>query len=70
MTDWKTKYGMAPWMIKIEPNQNNGLVKKSSGDCFQIRSVSEERFIKKLGTVNSNVMEEIKIGLKTVLYID
>jgi mRNA interferase MazF len=49
ITDWRDKYEIAPWMIKIIPDKSNGLKKISSADCFQVRSVSQERFVKKLG---------------------
>ncbi len=52
ITDWKDKYAIAPWMIKLSPNKTNGLSKDSAADCFQIRSVSEDRLIKKIGTIN------------------
>jgi mRNA interferase MazF len=63
ITDWKDHYSVAPWMVKIEPNKTNGLIKISSIDCFQIRSVSEERLIRYLGKIESEelikVQEEI-----------
>ncbi|MCC7400874.1 MAG: type II toxin-antitoxin system PemK/MazF family toxin [Chitinophagaceae bacterium] len=46
VTDWKDRYSIAPWMIKIEPTSLNSLTKVSAADCFQVRSVSQERFIK------------------------
>jgi mRNA interferase MazF len=52
LTDWKEKYEVADWMVKIEPNNQNNLTKNSAADCFQIRSVSKDRFIKKVGKVN------------------
>ena len=70
LTDWKDKYEIAPWMIKIEPNSKNGLTKNSSADCFQIRSISEQRFVKRLGKISSSDLEEIKIGLSKVLSIE
>ncbi|WP_339795269.1 type II toxin-antitoxin system PemK/MazF family toxin [uncultured Imperialibacter sp.] len=30
VTDWKEKYAIAPWMVKIEPNSSNGLLKDSA----------------------------------------
>jgi mRNA interferase MazF len=51
ITDWKDHYSIAPWMVKIEPAIDNGLVKTSSIDCFQIRSVSEKRLVKQLGKI-------------------
>lgn len=61
ITDWKENYSIAPWMIKIEPSSQNGLTKASSIDCFQIRSVSESRFVKKLGTVDADIHEKINL---------
>jgi mRNA interferase MazF len=70
VTDWKDKYGIAPWMIKIEPDSGNGLLKESSADCFQVRSVSKDRFIKRLGNISVIIMDDIKIGLSKVLSIE
>ncbi len=67
ITDWKERYKIAPWMVKIEPNIMNGLMKDSSADCFQIRSLSEERLIKKIGEVDANIFSEIKQALQKVL---
>ena len=70
VTDWKDKYSIAPWMIKISPNSSNGLSKDSAADCFQVRSVSEERFVRKLGKVSDINLDEIKRGLSKILPID
>ena len=70
VTDWKEKYQVAPWMIKIEPDHLNGLSKTSSADCFQVRSISEKRFIKKLGIIPESVIEDIKFGLSIVLSLN
>jgi mRNA interferase MazF len=70
ITDWKDRYEIAPWMIKITPNIKNGLTKDSSADCFQVRSVSQDRFVKRLGELSDSIMDEIRIGLSKVLSID
>jgi mRNA interferase MazF len=70
ITDWKDRYEIAPWMIKIEPTLHNGLTKDSTADCFQVRSVSHERFVKRLGDVSQIIQDEIKIGLAIVLSIE
>ena len=70
VTDWKERYEVAPWMIKIKQNSKNGLKKDSSADCFQVRSVSDQRFVKKIGTISDELIEEIKIGLSRVLSIE
>ncbi len=69
LTNWKDSFEIAPWMIKIEANTENGLTKLSSADCFQIRSVSVKRFDKKLGVISEDLKEKIKLGIKRVLTI-
>jgi len=70
VTDWKDRYEIAPWMIKVEPDSKNGLTKNSAADCFQVRSLSEERFVKRLGVVDKTKLDEIKVGLSKVLSIE
>ena len=69
ITDWKPRYGAAPWMVKLEPDATNNLAKTSSADCFQIRSVSHIRFVKKIGEVHFQKMEDIAEALAVVLKI-
>jgi mRNA interferase MazF len=69
LTDWKDHYKIAPWMIKIDPQKENGLNKISSADCFQVRSVSEKRFVKQIGLLSETNMEEIRLALAKVLTI-
>lgn len=69
LTDWKDKFEIAPWMIKIEQNTENNLEKNSAADCFQIRSISDKRFVKKIGKINNENIEKIKDGLVQVLSI-
>jgi len=69
LTDWKDEFRFAPWMIKIAPNEENGLNKISSADCFQIRSVSTKRFEKRLGEVSMEIHDKTKVGLKRILTI-
>ncbi len=70
LTDWKDKYNIAPWMVKITPNDLNNLTKESAADCFQIRSISEERFLRKIGKINSKNLDDIQDALSKVLSID
>jgi mRNA interferase MazF len=70
LTDWKDRYDEAPWMVKVDPDRQNKLTKASSADCFQIRSVAEERCVKRIGQVNIDTMNKIRIALATVLNIE
>ena len=66
ITDWKDHYQVAPWMVKLAPTTDNGLSKDSTADCFQVRSLSQERLVKKLGTIDTITLEKIKEALKKV----
>jgi mRNA interferase MazF len=70
LTDWKNRYDVAPWMVKITPDKNNNLSKLSAADCFQVRSLSELRFAKRLGKIGIDQLEEIKTGLARVFSIE
>jgi mRNA interferase MazF len=52
VTDWKARYEPAAWMVKILPDQQNGLSKPSAADTFQIRSVATSRFIREIGVIS------------------
>jgi len=69
ITGWKEHYSIAPWMIKIEPNKINGLSKISSLDCFQIRSVSQNRLVNKIGVITSDEVDKVQEGILKVIGI-
>lgn len=70
LTDWKEKYEIALWMVQIRPDSVNNLTKESAADCFQIRSISEERFVRKIGRITQKNLNEIKDALSKVLSIE
>jgi mRNA interferase MazF len=70
ITEWKDKFYGAVWMVKIVPNDDNRLKKPSAIDCFQIRSVSTKRLLRKVGTIPANTLNEIKIAVKAVIDAD
>lgn len=67
ITDWKERYKVAAWMVKLEPTQESGLSKSSAADTFQVRSVSQERFVSKLGQLDVDTMAKINVALTVVL---
>ena len=70
ITDWKDRYEIAPWMVKLTPDAQNNLLKVLSADCFQVRSLAQERLIRKVGEIDKQVAEKIKEALKRVLTLD
>jgi len=70
ITEWKDRFQGAIWMVRIEPDSENKLTKPSVIDTFQIRSVSTKRFLRKTGSVSSEILDEIKTSVKAVIDAD
>lgn len=70
ITDWKDHYEIAPWMVHISPDVQNNLTKDSGADCFQVRSVAEERLIKKIGIASPVNMNSIRKALGLIFNIE
>jgi len=68
-TDWKEHYAIAEWLVEIKNDQYNNLTKTSAADCFQMRSVSQDRFIRKIGNINTVQLMLIQNALSSVLSI-
>jgi len=69
LTQWKARYEQVPWMVRIDPNPQNGLAKPSSADAFQVRAVDESRFVRQLGRVSEQNMKAIGEALLVALEI-
>ncbi|HLF64752.1 MAG TPA: type II toxin-antitoxin system PemK/MazF family toxin [Saprospiraceae bacterium] len=69
LSDWKEQFRIAPWMVHIVPTLGNQLNKPSAADCFQVRSISEERFVRKIGEVDFEIMVRLRNALALVLSI-
>lgn len=69
LTDWKERYSAAAWMVRITPSAANGISKVSAADTFQVRSVAQERLVKKLGRLSETEMQAIAGALAIVLVI-
>ena len=58
---------ISPWMMKIDADGQNGLSKASAADALQIRSVSQQRLVQKIGTLSSVQVAKIVQAVMTVL---
>ena len=67
LTDWKEHYAVAPWMVAIMPDKKNGLAKPSSADAFQIRSLSQERFVQRIGMFDEEQMVQVLKAIQIVI---
>jgi mRNA interferase MazF len=55
ITDWKDRYAVAPWMVRLDPDRNNGLTKPSAA--------------RRLGNISGDQLREITAALASVLKI-
>jgi mRNA interferase MazF len=67
LTAWKERYTVAPWMVKIDPDAENGLDKPSAADAFQIRSVSQARFVERMGKITLEQRSKILQAAQVVI---
>lgn len=55
------------WHVQLNPSKHNGILKASVADCFQIKSISKERFVRRLGALSDKEMDGVKLALIKVL---
>ncbi len=53
--------------VVLSPNKENGLTKKSEIMIFNLRSISKDRLIKKIGTITVDELNHLKQGLDDIL---
>lgn len=70
ITEWKPRYDEFPWHIKIEDSVANGLSKPSVADAFQVKSISEKRFIRKLGSLDKDQLNDITAAIAVCIDIE
>ena len=63
VTEWASKYATVPWLVHLKPGNRHGITKESAADCFQVKSVSLGRFVKKLGDLRADDIEEISAAI-------
>jgi mRNA interferase MazF len=59
ITGWKAPYAGHTWFVRLKPSGTNGLTKESGADAFQVKSVSENRFLARLGELTPLEVDDI-----------
>jgi mRNA interferase MazF len=70
ITEWKIQWKTHPFFVTLAPTPENGIKKKSSIDCYQIRTISYNRFMKKVGEISTQQLYSIKTAIALILDID
>lgn len=63
ITSWQDKFANDFWMIHLLATTDNGLDNDSAANTYQIKSLSEERFVRKLGVLPDNLVGDIAAAI-------
>lgn len=67
LTTWQTKFANQLNKVHVPSSPQNGLDHDSAADVVQLRCVSVERFVSRIGVLEAAVVEEIAAGIAIVV---
>lgn len=67
ITDWKAAFTKNVWHVRIDPASSNGLSKVSAVDVLQLRGLDMQRFVRQLGRLRADQMEEIAAAVAAIV---
>ena len=71
VTEWSEKKGLIKTNVSIEPDEINGLTKKSIADCLQTRPIDyKERLVSIIGKLDNETVGKINTAIKIVFGLD
>jgi mRNA interferase MazF len=63
ISDWKPIFTRLFWFIHLPESSKNGLRKDSGADCFQVKSLSIQRFVRKVGRVTDECLDDVAAAI-------
>lgn len=63
LTTWRDEYEGRINKLRVGADDRNGLDADSAADFLQVRSVSTERFLRRIGILEADEVEEIAAGV-------
>jgi mRNA interferase MazF len=70
ITSWSASWENNPFFVSLNPSRENGLKKRSAVDCFQVRAVSHQRILERLGAIVPEDLTRIKKSLALILDLE
>jgi mRNA interferase MazF len=67
ITEWKDAFADSAWLVRIDPDSQNGLHKTSAADVLQLRGMDLQRFVSRLGRLPPDVMDEMAAAIAIVV---
>ncbi|MBF0546879.1 MAG: type II toxin-antitoxin system PemK/MazF family toxin [Candidatus Riflebacteria bacterium] len=66
ITEWKEAFSKMIWQVKIEPDEDNALMKISSIDVLQLRSLDTKRIIQFIGKISEDQIKDVCLALSDI----
>ena len=63
ITDWKAAFADYHWFVQLMPSRTNGLSKESGADAFQVKCLSEKRFVRRRGALAAEQLDNIAAAI-------
>ena len=63
VTKWDERYVRAGWLVHLPASLSSGLGMESAADAFQVKSLSVERFVSRLGQITANELQDISAAV-------
>jgi mRNA interferase MazF len=63
LTEWQPTFAALPWFVPITASAITGLSKDSGPDAFQVKSVSENRFVQRIGTITNDQLDAVAAAI-------
>jgi mRNA interferase MazF len=67
ITAWQDRFQGSDWLVRLDPDSENGLEKSSAADTLQVRSLATQRLVRRLGRLAPTDLKRIEAGLRLVL---
>lgn len=67
ITEWQPRFADHLWHVRIDPDNRNGLIKVSALDILQMRALAAERFLRRIGVVGDQILEEVTAAIAAVI---
>jgi mRNA interferase MazF len=64
LTTWQPHHDQLPWFVRVPVDAGNGLSQDSGADTFQIRCVSVDRFVRRMGVIATQQLADIATAIR------
>lgn len=67
ITEWRAAFTTNVWHVRIPPDGSNGLSKVSAVDALQLRGLDIQRFVRRLGRLSAEQVEEVAAAIAALV---